>query len=82
VKFVLSIANLRLCVYHVGQSMWRSVQERGLQADYISTEKPEVKNSIHQRLSLAFVPTDDVPSCFDELLEVILDEVEDIAEYF
>jgi len=82
VKFVLPNANLRLCCYHLGQSMWRSVQEHGLQADYINTEKPEVKNSIHQLLSLAFVPTDDVPSCFDELLEVIPDEVEDIAEYF
>ena len=50
----------------------------------LTPKKTELKNSIHQLLSLTFVPTptDDGPSCFDELLEVIPDEVEDIAEYF
>ena len=39
VKFELPNANLRLCFYHLGQSTWKSVQEHGLQADYINTKK-------------------------------------------
>lgn len=47
------------CFFHLGQSVYRRLQEEGLQAQY-NDEDRRLKRYTHMLLSLAFVPVDDV----------------------
>lgn len=60
---------LRLCLFHLGQSVYRHVQAQGLQVAYAEPEDREIKIHVHMMISIAFVPTDDVEAAFDEVIE-------------
>lgn len=55
------------CYFHLGQIIYRRVQEEGLQAQYRSTEDRSVKRFTHMLLALAFVPEADVRASFRAL---------------
>ncbi|KAE8740956.1 hypothetical protein FOCC_FOCC013530 [Frankliniella occidentalis] len=54
----------------------------GLQAAYSDPDNRELKDGVHMLLSLAFVPVEDLPTAFDELREVLVDDLLDIADTF
>jgi hypothetical protein len=58
----------RGCLFHMGQCIWKKIQSGGeMRERYISD--PDFALSIRQILALAFVPTVDVVSAFDDLME-------------
>jgi hypothetical protein len=58
----------RGCLFHMGQCIWKKIQSGGeIRERYISD--PDFALSIRQILALAFVPTVDVVSAFDDLME-------------
>lgn len=63
------------CFFHFGQCLWRKIQHCGLQQWYV-----EVNNAlfIKQLQALAFVPPSDVHELFDELVNFLNDENEEL----
>jgi len=58
----------RGCLFHMGQCIWKKIQSNEeLRQRY--TSDPEFALSIRQILSVAFVPTSDVVTAFDDLME-------------
>ncbi|KAK3922325.1 PKS-NRPS hybrid synthetase [Frankliniella fusca] len=82
VKAIFPHATLRLCFFHLGQSLWRNVQGAGLQAAYSDPEHRDLKDGVHMLLSLAFVPVEDLPAAFEELRNDLVDDLLDIADTF
>ncbi|KAK3913903.1 FLYWCH-type zinc finger-containing protein 1 [Frankliniella fusca] len=82
VATVFPDADLRLCFFHLGQSVYRQVQDAGLQVAYRDPDDRSVKEGVHELLSLAFVPPADVEEVLAELREVIPDTLLNIVDYF
>ena len=49
-----------LCLFHLGQSVFRHIQMEGLQQQYSSEDDPTIRDAAHKMVSLAFVPPQDV----------------------
>ena len=75
-------ARRRLSFFHLGQNVYRKVQEVGLQAAYADPDDRDIKTGVHMLLSLAFVPPEDVIRAFETLRGELLEEVLPIADYF
>ena len=63
---------IKLCLFHLNQSIWRQVEQNGLKTDY--TENPQVRHAIQHLLGLAFVPLEDVEEVFNDIMEDDLPE--------
>ncbi|KAF0708535.1 MULE domain-containing protein, partial [Aphis craccivora] len=59
----------RLCLFHLGQSMWRKVQSVGLSIKY--GEDEEFSLLVRHLLALAFLPPEEIPSAFDEIKKLL-----------
>lgn len=70
------------CFFHLGQAVYRRVQALGLQARYNDEQDDSIRNYTHMMLSLAYVPSADVPRVFQELRNDSPDELKDLLEYF
>lgn len=79
---VFDDVSISCCFFHLGQSLYRNIQENGLQAAYQNLENETVRNQTHMILALAFVPVTDVPRVFQKLKEVAVDELDSIIDYF
>lgn len=55
------------CLFHLGQNLWRKVQDLGLANQYAAVE--EIRMQTKMLVALAFVPPEDVAEAFDELCE-------------
>ena len=53
------------CLFHLGQNLWRKVQELNLVTAYCDDENLRMR--VKMMLALSFVPVLDVPSVFDDL---------------
>lgn len=71
-----------LCFFHLKQSVWRHLQELGLQVAYNDPENREVKVKYSEMLALAFVPVDDVPGLFAILKPTFPENMTELANYF
>lgn len=70
-----------LCFFHFSQSMWRKIQEIGLQARYV--ESDEMRYQLKLPTVLAFIPPDDVESVFLSQKSKVNDpQVLEFYEYF
>lgn len=58
-------SNYHGCYFHLGQCVWRHVQELGMQMKYVNDV--EFALNVRQILALAFVPSEDIPIKFDEM---------------
>ena len=67
VSAVFPAAVLRLCLFHLGQSVYRHVQSLGLQAAYSDPDNREVKIGVHMLISTAFVPPEDIVAVFTQV---------------
>ena len=70
------------CFFHLGQALYRRIQEEGLQVAYNDPDDRCLKQYTHMLLSLAFVPVKDVEIAFDELRATCPDEIRPVMEYF
>ena len=73
-------ADVSCCYFHLKQSMYRKIQQLGLQVAYNDPNDREIKVYVHMTASLAFIPVRDVvrnfqrpkaeaPACLTEFLE-------------
>lgn len=62
---------VKYCFYHLGQSVYRHVQDEGLRRQYNNPDNRSIKEATHMLLSLAFVPLDDLEASFDLLVDEV-----------
>ncbi|XP_031348427.1 uncharacterized protein LOC116174627 [Photinus pyralis] len=55
------------CLFHLGQNLWRKVQELHLAGEY--RDDPDFRANVKMVLALSFVPVQDVVSAFEELID-------------
>lgn len=74
------------CNFHLGQIVYRRVQESGLQEQYRDPCDRSIKKYTHRLLALAFVPVADVPNAFTTLRAAcppaLHDLYDDFARYY
>ena len=68
------------CLFHLGQSLWRRIQNDGLSGAYRDDEN--VKMYSKMLIALSFVPPEDVGAAFDELNESRPDNLENVYNYW
>jgi len=73
-------ATLAGCLFHLGQSLWRRIQNEGLANNYRDNE--HVRMFTKMLLALSFVPPEDVPDSFDVLNDNRPDELAPIYDYW
>jgi len=70
------------CFFHLGQSIYRKVQEVGLQVQYNDRNDRSIKEYTHRLLSLAFVPVADVTRAFNALHNACPRALHGVYDYF
>ena len=65
--------------FHLAQSHWRKLTDRGLRQRYI--EDGTLSLSLRMFTALAFVPPEDMDSVFKELIENTPEEAHDMIPY-
>jgi len=73
-------AGLAGCFFHLGQCLWRKVQECHLAEAYRDNEN--VRMYVKMLSALSFVPVEDVPDAFDEMVESGPPELTPINDYW
>lgn len=75
-------AEMSGCFFHLGQAVWRNVQDKGLRQRYIEDE--QIRLYVKFLCALAFVPSESVPESFDTIQESeeFPDELEELYSYF
>ncbi|XP_076820927.1 uncharacterized protein LOC143466174 [Clavelina lepadiformis] len=68
------------CYFHLGQSLWRKIQENGLQR--LNVQDDNIRMALKMLLALAFLPVDEVSDAFDELVADYPAEVMPLVNYF
>jgi hypothetical protein len=68
------------CYFHLGQSLWRKIQENGLQPFYMQNEN--VQMALKMLLALAFLPVFEVSEAFDELVADFPPKIMPLVNYF
>ena len=68
------------CLFHLGQSLWRRIQNEGLVNNYRDDENVRMFGKM--LLALSFVPPDDVAECSDELNDNRPDELAPVYDYW
>lgn len=71
---------LKGCYVHLGQILYRQVQNRGFQKLYGSSES--FSSEIKCILALAYLPAEEIPPYFEELQQNISPEAKMLAEWF
>ncbi|KAG0425751.1 hypothetical protein DMUE_6013 [Dictyocoela muelleri] len=51
-----------ICLFHLGQAWWRSIQTNEMSTDY--KKMRNIRNSVRQLASLTFIPKTDVDLCY------------------
>lgn len=67
IQKVFPNASIHGCNFHLGQNLWRHVQQVGLQARY--SDDPDFAHNLRLVFALAFIPIDDVADAFSDLTE-------------
>nr|KAI8766140.1 activating transcription factor 7-interacting protein 1 isoform X3 [Biomphalaria glabrata] len=80
VSTVFPVTRLVSFVFHLGQSLWRKVQDENLAATY--REDKNVCMFVKMLLTLSFVPPADVNTAFEELSEARPDVVGNLYDYW
>lgn len=61
-------AQVHGCFFHLGQNIWRHVQQCGLQTNY--AEDNEFAKNVRMLMALALVPVEDMIIAFEKLMEI------------
>lgn len=61
--------DLRGCLFHFGQNVWRHAEDNGLKGPYKNDE--EIRKQIQYLLGLPFVPVEDIPEVFDSISDEV-----------
>ncbi|XP_068207903.1 uncharacterized protein [Palaemon carinicauda] len=72
--------NNKLCIFHIGQRIWRRIQATGLSIRYSNEENFSLR--IRQLFALAFLPSNEILEPFGALKSHLPEEAEDIVMGF
>ncbi len=70
------------CFFHLGQSVYRQVQDKSLQQAYNDPDYLSVKKFIHKLLALAYVPIARVQATLEPLVQDAPKSIVPILDYF
>lgn len=70
------------CFFHLGQSLYRKIQEVGLQTAYNDPTDRNLKIHAHMLLALAYVPIADVKIALRLLKPVVPQALNEVIDYF
>lgn len=70
------------CFFHLRQSIYRHIQQEGLQVAYCDEFDDSIRNSAHMLCAIAFVPLEHVEQAFDLVAAVVLQRFSVITKYF
>lgn len=73
---------LRLCFFHLNQSVYRHIQASGLQALYNDPDDRSIRTAAHMLCVLAFVPPHDMIRVFLKFALTVPEFFQPIIEYF
>lgn len=84
-NMVFPNSNLKLCLFHFGQSIWRYIQKIGLSSEYYKDERTRLMCKM--LTSLTFVPNEKVPFYFEKWQDEIKTfdscwKLEQLASFF
>lgn len=82
VKTHLPPDSIRLCLFHLCQSVYRKIQAEGLQEQYGDKDDTRIREASKNMCALAFVPVEDVTDIFDALYNELPEEFLPVANYF
>ena len=82
VKQHLPPESIRLCLFHLCQSVYRKIQTEGLQEQYGDKDDTSLREASKSMCALAFVPPEDVVDVFDTLYNELPEEFLPVANYF
>jgi hypothetical protein len=68
------------CLFHLGQSGWRKIQDCGLAVQYGSDE--HLSLMLRHLFALAFVPSSEIPAAFDTLKSRMPSEADGVVQWF
>jgi len=68
------------CLFHLGQNLWRKVQEFHLATAYRSDE--DLRMRVKMILALSFVPVQDVPEAFEDLVDGCTENLTPLINYW
>jgi hypothetical protein len=68
------------CLFHLGQSGWRKIQDCGLAVQYGSDE--HLSLMLRHLFALAFVPSSEIPATFDTLKSRMPSEADGVVQWF
>ena len=68
------------CLFHLGQSCWRKIQDCGLATQYGTDEHLSIM--LRHLLALAFVPSNEIPIAFDTLKSTMPQEASEVVQWF
>ena len=74
--------DLRLCFFHLKQTLYRKIQEFGLQRAYNDPNDDTIRQYTHMLAALTYVPVHDVVNVFRELKEDAPEEMAQLFKYF
>ncbi|XP_068204044.1 uncharacterized protein [Palaemon carinicauda] len=73
-------ADVKGCFFHLGQNIYRKIQEFGFQKHYQENEEFSLK--MRMIAALAFIPPESVHEAFEELYDIMPEESKPILDYF
>lgn len=73
---------VKTCFFHLRQSLYRRIQQEGLQEAYNNPDDRSIKEAAQMMCATAFVPVEDVEEAFDIFMENCPDDFTVIADYF
>lgn len=82
VKTNIGEDKVRLCFFHLRQTVFRRIQSEGLQEQYNHETDTTIRDASKKMCALACVPPEHVSEYFDLLVDEIPEAFVDVAEYF
>lgn len=74
--------HVKCCFFHLKQSLYRKIQEVGLQTMYNDGEDDTIRVQTNMIAALAFVPVEEVPRIFRLLQNLVEEELLPVMQYF
>lgn len=81
-RHLIGVESVRCCFFHLGQSIYRQVQSRGLQIAYSNPDDRTIRDYVHMIIALAFVPVESVEQCFLQIQNEIPADLLPVSQYF
>lgn len=80
-KAVFPNAQIKGCLFHFSQSMWRKLASSGLRDAFVDRDDSTIRDNFRELLGLAFVPIADVEIRFEEIKRDMHRDMEPVVKH-